>query len=64
MRKITVHLTGKVSDEVALKTAIAVAKRFDGHIDGLFVAANVREDLRPLPPLEICRGTNPSHAAN
>jgi hypothetical protein len=52
-----VHLTGKASDEVALETAIAVAKRFDGHIDGLLVAANVREDLRPLPPLEFCRGT-------
>jgi nucleotide-binding universal stress UspA family protein len=57
MRKIMVHLTGKASDEVALETAIAVAKRFDGHIDGLLVAANVREDLRPLPPLEFCRGT-------
>jgi nucleotide-binding universal stress UspA family protein len=44
LRKITVHLTGDPSDQMALKSAFQIAGKFQCHLDALFVCSNEMED--------------------
>jgi nucleotide-binding universal stress UspA family protein len=44
LRKITVHLTGDPSDQMALKSAFQIAERFQCHLDALFVCSDETEE--------------------
>jgi nucleotide-binding universal stress UspA family protein len=44
LRKITVHLTGDPSDQMALKSAFQIAERFQCHLDALFVCSDEAEE--------------------
>ena len=44
LRKITVHLTGDPSDQMALKSAFQIVGRFQCHLDALFVCSDETEE--------------------
>jgi len=48
LKTILVPLLGAESDLTALETAVAVARRFDAHIEALFVAADPRDSVLVL----------------
>jgi nucleotide-binding universal stress UspA family protein len=50
LRKITVHLTGDSSDQMALQSAFQIAARFQCHLDALFVWS---EDIEEFPLSDV-----------